>query len=485
MPQPLLSVLNFSAPPPSAKPATPPPAPEPVHAQRTTFRQALRQVKKQKSDAKPADAKDSAAKAARTVKSAPKKPAAKLNAPASAKRPNANPKHSESADEGQPDELGGNQQKPQDPNPDARQTPKETQHPKPEDKSELARPAAVVQLLHQPPQQAAVESSRTEQQPNAPQPEQQPTTAVRPIDPQRPRQSQASASDHPPQPAKAAEDAASGQTAEQAQPQPVDPNQPASAPANDVAQTTPHGKPALAIQPKQSSTDEQPPRANITTDAVAMPAPADPSFDADTGSPSDTGTEPTIPVSRAPSSLADGLSLKAAVAPTASSALRAPVAPQPAATATAPTTAPQTPEAQFAQVNHASIVTAVRGQLLPNGGSMRIRLDPPELGAVRIHVEMRDGVMTASFETTSDQATKLLSHSLGELKTSLEAQGVSIDRLHVRQAPKDQSSSGDGGQSDRDRQQEHAANQEQQRKEMLRQMWRRLIKGQGPLDLVA
>jgi len=485
MPQPLPSVSNFSTPPPSGRPATPPTAPEPAHAERASFRQALRQVKKQKSDAKPVDAKDSAAKAGRSGKSAPRKTTTKVNVPMSVKKPNANPKHSESADDGEHDEPAGNQQKPRDPNPDARRPAKEAQRRKPEDQRELARPAAVVQLRHQPPPKAPVEASRTEKQANASRPEQQPTTTLRPIDPQRPRQPQSSASDHPPQPAKAAGEPANGQTVEQAQPPPVDPNQAAPAPANDATETTPHGKPVLAIQPKQSSTDEQPSPINVTTDAAAMPVPIDPSLDDDTASPSDSATEPTIPVSRAESSPPDDPSLKAAVSPTASPALRAPASPQPAATVAAPPPAPQTPEAQFAQANHSSIVTAVHGQLLPNGGSMHIRLDPPELGAVRIHVEMRDGIMTASFETTNDQATKLLSHSLGELKTSLEAQGVTIDRLHVRQATKEQSSSGEGRQDDRDRQQEHAANQEQQRKEMLRQMWRRLMKGQGPLDLVA
>lgn len=144
---------------------------------------------------------------------------------------------------------------------------------------------------------------------------------------------------------------------------------------------------------------------------------------------------------------------------------------------------PAPPEAQFAQANHAAIVGAIGGQLLPNGGSMHIRLDPPELGAMNVRVEMRDGVMTAAFETTTDQATKLLSHSLGDLKSALEAQGVSVQKLHVRQSSEHQQ----GGGEDRSgsRQQDSAAQRDQQRREMLRRMWRRLTNGQDPLDLVA
>src|SRR5262249_34892716 len=40
---------------------------------------------------------------------------------------------------------------------------------------------------------------------------------------------------------------------------------------------------------------------------------------------------------------------------------------------------PVAPEVRFADDNHPSIVAGVRGQLMPNGGTMHIRLDPPEL----------------------------------------------------------------------------------------------------------
>jgi flagellar hook-length control protein FliK len=155
--------------------------------------------------------------------------------------------------------------------------------------------------------------------------------------------------------------------------------------------------------------------------------------------------------------------------------------------ATAPP-APARPEAEFAETNHDRIVTSLRSQLLPNGGTMHMRLDPPELGVLQVTVRMQDGVMTASFETSSDQATKLLSHSLGQLKTVLESQGVSVEKLHVQQTPKDQQANSNG----EDRQHQHAqqdgqssTRQEQQRREMLRRMWRRLGIGNDPLDMVA
>jgi flagellar hook-length control protein FliK len=162
----------------------------------------------------------------------------------------------------------------------------------------------------------------------------------------------------------------------------------------------------------------------------------------------------------------------------------------PAATSQPPVA---TPEARFAEDNHPGIVAGVRGQLLPSGGTMHIRLDPPELGPLSVTVRLRNGVMEASFETSSDDAARLLSHSLSALKTSLESQGVNVERLHVQQVPKSESSSnqnaGDGrdGQQGQERNldQEHAARQEHQRRQMLRRMWQRLTGTEDPLDMVA
>jgi flagellar hook-length control protein FliK len=165
-------------------------------------------------------------------------------------------------------------------------------------------------------------------------------------------------------------------------------------------------------------------------------------------------------------------------------------APKPDTAKVAPSAAPapQRPEARFAEANHPTIVTDIKGKLLPDGGSMDIHLSPPDLGAMRVRVEVRDGAITASFQAADEQTAKLLSHSLGDLKTALEAQGVSVEKLHVSQMPREQQpSQNNNGNSSRepDRQQQQAAQQEQQRRDMTRRMWRRLMKNQDPLDLVA
>jgi flagellar hook-length control protein FliK len=143
------------------------------------------------------------------------------------------------------------------------------------------------------------------------------------------------------------------------------------------------------------------------------------------------------------------------------------------------------PEVRFAEQNSPGIVTAVRTQLLPNGGSMQIRLDPPELGAMQVIVRMRDGVMTASFHTSSDEAARLLSHNLGQLRQALETAGMNVERLQVQQSPREESSSRGGQQEQSQQQSGQDGQHEQQRREMLQRMWRKLALGDDPLDLVA
>src|SRR5205823_14409700 len=131
----------------------------------------------------------------------------------------------------------------------------------------------------------------------------------------------------------------------------------------------------------------------------------------------------------------------------------------------------------------------VHAQLLPHCGSMQTRLDPPELCALKVMVEMRDGVMTATFQTSNEEATQLLSHSLNQLKHVLETQGVTVERLQVQQAPKSDRSTSEEQQQQQQQQRDandhHTAQQEQQRKEMLRRMWRKVSGAGDPIDYIA
>ncbi len=149
-------------------------------------------------------------------------------------------------------------------------------------------------------------------------------------------------------------------------------------------------------------------------------------------------------------------------------------------------TSPQPPaDAPFAQTNHPNIVSEIRTNLLPGGGTMRIRLDPPELGTLQITVQIRDGVITASFATSNDEATRLLSHSLHQLKQSLEGQGINVEKLHVEQTTQHKAANSAGDENQQRQPDDHGARHEQQRREMLHRMWRRLRGGSDSVDLTA
>jgi flagellar hook-length control protein FliK len=194
---------------------------------------------------------------------------------------------------------------------------------------------------------------------------------------------------------------------------------------------------------------------------------------ADTKTQAAVKVEAPISTPTATTSLtADPITLKTAAAPAS-------------VAASAPAPAPENPSA----TNVASIVKGISGQLLPSGGTMQIRLDPPELGALQVTVKVQEGVISASFETSNDEATKMLSHSLGQLKQALELQGISVDRLHVQRAPRSEDSGGKSTQQDGGKRQDLAdqrSNQrDEQRREIMRRMWRKISGGRDPLDLVA
>ncbi|GIW76284.1 MAG: hypothetical protein KatS3mg104_1347 [Phycisphaerae bacterium] len=148
-----------------------------------------------------------------------------------------------------------------------------------------------------------------------------------------------------------------------------------------------------------------------------------------------------------------------------------------------------TPEDRFVEQNVDRIITGIKSDLTPNGGTMKIRLDPPNLGQLQIDVSVDEGTLTASFQTSNEEATRLLSHSMQQLKHSLEAAGVNVDRIQVRQTSESSSSnstrSGDQDSSSHQQSPEdHSHRQEQQRRDFLQKMWEKLALGQEPLDLV-
>jgi flagellar hook-length control protein FliK len=81
-----------------------------------------------------------------------------------------------------------------------------------------------------------------------------------------------------------------------------------------------------------------------------------------------------------------------------------------------------------------------------NGRTQRadIRLNPAELGAVRVQMEMRNGAVRVLVNTESSLVGDLVSNGLEQLRRDMLAQGVQVDHLEVRSEL-----AGEGGQGDR------------------------------------
>jgi flagellar hook-length control protein FliK len=65
------------------------------------------------------------------------------------------------------------------------------------------------------------------------------------------------------------------------------------------------------------------------------------------------------------------------------------------------------------------------------GGTLRLRLHPPELGSLSLEVVTRHGSLTARIETDTHAARSLLMDHLHELRERLDQQGVRIERFDV------------------------------------------------------
>jgi flagellar hook-length control protein FliK len=77
------------------------------------------------------------------------------------------------------------------------------------------------------------------------------------------------------------------------------------------------------------------------------------------------------------------------------------------------------------------------------GGTLQIRLSPPELGSLRLEMTVKDGVLSANLQTENANARRLLLDHLPALRDRLAEQNIRVDRFDV-----DVRRDGTGGQAD-------------------------------------
>ena len=121
-----------------------------------------------------------------------------------------------------------------------------------------------------------------------------------------------------------------------------------------------------------------------------------------------------------------------------------------------------------------------RAQLANNNGTMKLmlRLFPENLGQIRIEVMQQDGVMQARILATTAAGKELLDSNLNQLKSTLVAQNIQMDRIDIAQSLQSSDSSRDQGlfnqffrqqQSDVEDEQQEADEEEVSFEEILEQ----------------
>ncbi len=79
----------------------------------------------------------------------------------------------------------------------------------------------------------------------------------------------------------------------------------------------------------------------------------------------------------------------------------------------------------------AGVMRGLSVMLNQRGGVMTMRLRPPQLGDLRVQMTISRGVVTAQFHAATPQAQALLEQSLAMLRSALEANGLTVERLTV------------------------------------------------------
>ena len=81
--------------------------------------------------------------------------------------------------------------------------------------------------------------------------------------------------------------------------------------------------------------------------------------------------------------------------------------------------------------NAARIASGLQSLSNHRGGTVTVRLAPPQLGAVRIQLQLQGAAVSAVLLTETASAGALLEQYLGQLRVALEVQGLSVERLNV------------------------------------------------------
>jgi hypothetical protein len=77
----------------------------------------------------------------------------------------------------------------------------------------------------------------------------------------------------------------------------------------------------------------------------------------------------------------------------------------------------------------APVVRGLSVMMSQRGGAMTMRLEPPELGQLRVQMTIVRGIVTAEFQASTPQAHGLIEQHIATLRSALERQGLTVERL--------------------------------------------------------
>lgn len=185
--------------------------------------------------------------------------------------------------------------------------------------------------------------------------------------------------------------------------------------------------------PHAAGTPEAPPTHGPRRTVEAPPGQAAPQTPAPVGSAvapgAVRGAVPavgTTPASAAPASAAGARSTVASV--TAPATQSGPAAkPSVRRHRAAPTTETGKPDA-----NVRRILRVIHSQIGRDRARATLRLDPPELGTVRLRMDLRKEALTLRIETQTPLAHRLLTEHVESLRQGLEAAGLRLEHVEIR-----------------------------------------------------
>ncbi|MBX2852200.1 MAG: flagellar hook-length control protein FliK [Phycisphaeraceae bacterium] len=83
-------------------------------------------------------------------------------------------------------------------------------------------------------------------------------------------------------------------------------------------------------------------------------------------------------------------------------------------------------------LNTARLTRGLANAVQQRGGAVTLRLTPPEMGTVRIQMQITGTNVSASFHAESASAQTLLTNQLAHLRSALESKGMSVEKLTVQ-----------------------------------------------------